>query len=133
MRDSDGKYSINYKNRHYDTNGKSDYCDEYESEIENIENFKKILKALDFSSLVIVYKKRKTFLYEDYEIALDSVKGLGEFVEIEYVGNTGGVDPAKVTSEMIDLLKKTGCGKIERNYTGYPYQILFGEGEYELY
>src|SRR3989338_1929221 len=86
LRDSDGKYSINYKNWYYDANGKSDYGDEYESKLENSDSLKKILKALNFSSLVIVDKNRKIWVYKDYEVAIDSVKGLGEFVEIEFIG-----------------------------------------------
>ena len=28
---------------------------------------------------------------------------------------------------MINFLKERGCGKIELNYKGYPYQLLFGK------
>jgi adenylate cyclase class 2 len=127
IRDSQGKYSINYKNWHYDKEGKSDYCDEYESEIKDQEDMKKILLSLNFKSLVKVDKLRKIWTYKDYEISLDSIKGLGDFVEIEYKDKEKIADPKKVTKDMIDFLKDVGCGKIERNYLGYPFQLLFPE------
>ena len=127
LRDSGGKYSINYKNWHYDDDGKSQFCDEYETEVEDAEQLKKILSALNFKSIVFVDKVRRTWINKDYEIALDSVKGLGEFVEIEYIGDDNVQDPKKITEEMVNFLKDIGCGRIERNYVGYPSQLLFPE------
>jgi adenylate cyclase class 2 len=125
LRDSGGKYSLNYKKWHFDEKGKSHYCDEYETEIKDLNQLKKILDALNFKPLVKVDKVRKVWIYKDYEIAVDTVKGLGDFVEIEYIGNDNEVNPQKVTDEMIGFLKSMPCGKIERNYVGYPFQLLF--------
>jgi len=125
LRDSDGKYSINYKNWLYNEDGKSYHCDEYETKIEDLTQLKKILDVLDFKPLVKVDKIRKIWTYKDYEIAADSVKRLGDFVEIEYIGKDEKIDPKKVTEEMVNFLKSVGCGKIKRNYVGYPFQLLF--------
>ncbi len=127
LRDSDGKYSINYKNWYFDEDGKSRHCDEYETKVEDLAQIKKILEVLNFKSIVKVDKIRKTWIYKDYEIAIDSVKELGDFVEIEYINKDEKVDPKKVTEEMINFLKSIGCGKIKRNYVGYPFQLLFPE------
>jgi len=83
------------------------------------------LNILNFKSLVKVDKVRKIWTYKNYEIAVDSVKGLGDFVEIEYVGKNEKVNPREITGEMIKFLKNIGCGKIKRNYVGYPFQLLF--------
>lgn len=125
LRDADGKFSINYKNWHTDKDGKSSYCDEYETKIEDIDKMRKIFEALNFKPVVSVDKLRKTWEYEDYEIAIDSVKGLGEFVEIEYIGGNKDIDPKIVTKEMVEFLKKLHCGGIYRNYVGYPFMLLF--------
>ncbi len=125
LRDSGGKYSITYKNWHFDESGKSNYCDEYENKIEDLVQLKKILDVLNFKPVVKVDKLRKTWTYRDYEVAVDSVKGLGDFVEIEYIGKNEKADPKKITEEMVNFLKDVGCGKIERNYVGYPFQLLF--------
>lgn len=127
LRNSDGKYSINYKNWHRDKDGKSYHCDEYETKIEDLTQLKKILEALNFKSLVNVDKIRRVWKYKDYEIAVDLVKGLGDFVEIEYIGKEEKVDPKKITEEMVNFLKSVGCGQIKRNYVGYPFQLLFPE------
>jgi len=125
LRDSSGKYSINYKNWYYDKDGKSQYCDEYETAIESKDQLNKIFSVLDIKEVVTVDKIRKLYLYQDYEIAIDSIKGLGDFVEIEYKGKIVNQKPADITKEMISFLKKIGCGKITRNYVGYPFQLLF--------
>lgn len=125
LRDSSGKFSINYKNWHYDANGKSNYCDEYETPIESLEQMENIISALDIKEVVAVDKFRKLYLYQEYEIAVDSIKDLGDFVEIEFKGNANNRDPAEITGEMVTFLKKIDCGKISRNFVGYPFQLLF--------
>jgi adenylate cyclase class 2 len=133
LRDANGKYSINYKNWHFDESGKSHYCDEFETKIEGIDQVRKILSALSFKSVVIVDKLRKIWTYKDYEVTIDSVRSLGDFVEIEYIGKDEKIDPTKITEEMVGFLKKVGCGKITRNYVGYPFLMLFPEEvKYEI-
>jgi adenylate cyclase class 2 len=125
LRNEDGKYSINYKNWHYEgDSNKSFHCDEYEAGIGDLDQVSKILKALGFKSLVKVDKIRKTWTYQDYEIDIDSVKGLGDFVEVEYIGEKE-VDPDKTAAEMIEFLKKLDCGKIKIDCIGYPFRLLF--------
>ena len=131
LRDSSGKYSINYKHWHFDETGKSHYCDEYETKIEDLDQLKKIFEVLNFKSIVKVDKIRKVWIYGEYEIAMDSVKGLGDFVEVEYIGKDNQADPKKITDEMVEFIKSINCGKITRNYVGYPFQLLF-PGEVEL-
>jgi adenylate cyclase class 2 len=129
LRDSNGKFSVNYKKWHFDSEGRGLYADEYETKIDNPEMMKKIINSLDLKSLMIVDKKRKIWKYKDYEISMDSVKGLGDFVEIEYYGERHHDDHKKITEEMIKFLKEDlGCGKLEINHSGYP-ALLLGRGE----
>lgn len=128
LRNSDGKYSLNYKNWYYDENGKSmSYCEERETKIDNIDKLKDIFNFLNFKSLVVVDKVRKVWEFEDYEIAVDKVEGLGDFVEIEYIGDTSGAELAQIVTEIKNFLKGLNCGKIILNTVGYPYQLLFPE------
>ncbi len=124
LRDSSGKYSINYKNWHYDQDGRSHYCDEYETPINDLEQLEKIFEALNMKQVITVDKIRKIWKYKDYEISLDKIVGLGDFVEIEYKSNTTK-NPTHITKEMINFLKKFNVGEISRNYVGYPFQLLF--------
>ncbi|HEY4496668.1 MAG TPA: class IV adenylate cyclase [Candidatus Paceibacterota bacterium] len=124
LRDSEGQYSINYKYWHYDGDEKSRYCDEYESRIEDIDTLRKIFKALDFRSVVTVDKYRKIWIYKHFEITMDDVKNLGDFVEIEYIGESTNLNPAEINKEMINFLKDVGCKDIQRNYVGYAFSLM---------
>ena len=97
------------------------------TKIENIDSTRKILEALEFKNIVTVDKLRKIWTFKDYEIAIDSIKGLGNFVEIEYIGKDNDVDPKQMTDEMILFLKNLGVGRITRNHVGYPFIMLFPE------
>jgi predicted adenylyl cyclase CyaB len=126
LRESD-KNAITYKNWHYDTDGKSQYCDEYETPIGNVDQMRRIFTALNIRPIITVEKTRETWKYKDYEIALDHITELGDFVEIEYKAPTE-MDPKTVTKGMIELLKQIGCGTIERNFVGYPFMLLYPQG-----
>ncbi|MHB8904293.1 MAG: class IV adenylate cyclase [Patescibacteria group bacterium] len=125
LRQTEKGNSFNYKNWYFNEDGTSNYCDEFETKIEDINSTRKILKALEFKNIVIVDKLRKIWTFKDYEIAVDSIKGLGDFVEIEYIGNDNNINPKQVTDEMILFLKNLGVGKITRNHVGYPFIMLF--------
>ncbi len=120
-----GKNSINYKYWHFEKDGKSHYCDEYETAVENPDQIRKIFKAIDIKPIVIVEKTRKIWDYQDYEVAIDKITDLGDFVEVEYKGSDKAADPKVVTDEMVKFLKRVGCTKIERNYVGYPFMLLY--------
>lgn len=127
LRTENDRYSLNYKYWHYDEQGKSHHCDEYETHVEDIQQLKSILLALNFKSLVTVEKLRKSWRIGSYQISVDNVSGLGDFVEVEYRGPETGAVPGKITEEMLAFLKKAGCGKLFRNFQGYPFLLLFPE------
>jgi predicted adenylyl cyclase CyaB len=132
LRNSDGKYSLNYKNWHYQPDGKTHHCDEFETHIDDLSSLQNIFKALDIKSIAIVDKSRQIWLYQDFEIAIDKVKKLGHFIEIEYKGFDSKTDPKIVTNRMVQFLKDHGCGTISRNFQGYPFLLLFPtEAKYE--
>lgn len=99
------------------------HCDEYEVEIDNLENMDKIFKILGLEEIATVDKIRTTYLYQDkYEIALDYVERLGYFVEIEVKEYT------KSIMEEYDLLLHTAKDLgLNLNYIdrrGYPYYLI---------
>lgn len=118
--------SVAYKRWHYDDQGHSQYCDEFETEVSDPISLRKIFAALDIKPLITVDKTRRAWHYKDYEIALDSVIELGNFVEIEYKGRDAAtVNPTSVTRAMIAFLKQHNPGRIERDYVGYPFRLLY--------
>lgn len=131
LRDSNGVFSVTYKNWHTDKDGRTQYADEYETKIDSLEQLRKIFTVIDIKPLIIVDKERAVWVYNDYEVAIDKIKGLGDFVEIEYRGENHELDPKEITSEMVKFLKDLGCGAIKRNYVGYPFMLLYPD-EIEL-
>ncbi len=129
LRRSDNKFSLNYKSWYFNDQNRASHCDEYETQVEDIKAMQKILQVLDFKPLVTVDKTRKSWLYKNYEISVDAVKGLGDFIEIEYRGKEAKVDIKKITNEMMVFLEKLGVGKVERDFRGYPYGLLKKQGK----
>lgn len=79
IRTSGNKKILTYKNH----NNKM-YCEEYEVEIDNSDNLKKIFDSIGLTKITIVNKNRKIYNYLDkYEVSLDKVDNLGYFIEIE--------------------------------------------------
>ena len=123
---------MTYKKAHYTPEGECHFRDEFETTIGDIDQARKILLALGYTPLVTVDKIRKTWRYQEYEVALDEVQDLGLFVEVEYKGEDLK-DPKLITDQMVEFLKQAGCGKIKRNYSGYPYILLLpDEVRYDL-
>ena len=127
LRDSSGECSITYKYWHQSSPGITSHCDEYETEIKDIEQARLIFKALDFTLVTTVDKTREIYHYDDFEIALDQVKGLGDFVEIEHKGDGKGEDATEITAKMVKFLKDLQVGKIYRNHVGYAFRTLSKE------
>jgi adenylate cyclase class 2 len=104
--------------------GEQECAEEYESEISNPEEFKKILDFLDFKKIITVDKQREYWLCGDIEVALDIVDGLGSFVEAEAKGNFESNASAKKACK--DFLTSIGIENINDRHIkrGYPVLIL---------
>lgn len=124
LRNSNGKFSLTYKNWYRSADKKTHHCDEYESDLGKIDQLEKIFKVLDFRPVVRVEKLRQAYKFGNYEIAVDKVKDLGDFIEIEYKGKSKK-SPKELTAEMVKFLKGLGLGSIRRNFVGYAYKRLY--------
>lgn len=111
--------SINKK-----ADGEQEYAEEYETEILNIDEFKKILGFLDFKNVITVEKQREYWMCGDIEVALDEVKGLGSFIEVEAKGDFKDTKEAK--SACIKFLENLDIDDIENIQIkkGYPQLLL---------
>lgn len=124
LRDADGAASLNYKYWHKDEQHIAHHCDEYESKVDDIDQVRRILLALNFTSMVIVDKSRRAWNYKEYEVSIDTVQGIGEFVELEYKGNDLNPDPKVIAGEMKSFLEGLHCGAVN-DQRGYPFHLLF--------
>lgn len=103
------------------------HAEEFETEVKDIDKLREILLLIDIKSLVIVDKTRETYNYNDeFEIALDSVKDLGYFIEIEAKKDFGGVEETK--KRVIEFAESIGIDSSKRVKRGYPYLLMEKKG-----
>jgi adenylate cyclase, class 2 len=76
-----------------------------------------ILQALGFQPTGRVRKLRRRYRVQGYEVALDGVEGLGEFVEVE--GEAGEEDRAAVAEGCRSLLQELGLDPSEQIRRSY--------------
>jgi adenylate cyclase class 2 len=74
-------YTLTFKGRRVGKGAKM--REELEIRVGDYEKMIKLLERLEFEKAFIIRKRRKEFVLDGVTIALDSVEGLGEFVEIE--------------------------------------------------
>src|SRR3989338_1029958 len=103
--------------------GDYDYAEEYETEISNAEELKKILGFLDFKKVITVEKYREYWMCGGIEVALDDVKGAGTFVEAEAKGNFKDEKEAK--KACIDFLENLGIKDVENTQIKHGYPQFF--------
>lgn len=105
-------------------NGEQECAEEYETEILNAEELRKILNFLDFRKVVTVDKQREYWDCGDLEIALDKIEGLGSFIEAEAKGDFGNTAEAKKAClEFLSELGIKNAREIQIN-KGYPILLL---------
>lgn len=126
LRESKKGFSLNYKKWHNEDGNKTVSCDEFETKIDNIEAFKKLFENLNFKELIVVEKNRSIWDYRDTEIAIDEVKELGNFIEIEAKGNFVNIEEAKM--HLYSILKEIEAKVGEQDFEGYPYLLLKKKG-----
>ena len=78
-------------------------------------------KLLGFHEVLYVSKKRTKCKYEDMEICLDEIDGLGSFVEVEKMTNED--DTQKIRKELFEFLKTLGIKEEDQVQKGYATMI----------
>lgn len=114
--------TINFKHFYPENTKKNDYCDEYETKVEDINIIKKIFEQLDIKERVIVEKTRDSWLYKDVEIVIDNVTDLWYFIELELKKHV--VDYKEWVVYLHEVLKKLWAKLWEQDFNWYPYLIL---------
>ena len=81
IREQNEKSVLCYKKIHREAN--PIYCDEYETEISSKDQMEKVLFALGFEIQMVIDKERVSYRLGDFHFDFDSVKNLGELMEVE--------------------------------------------------
>jgi len=123
IRKRGGKVILNYKHWYPENTEINTHCDEYETDVEDVEQLKKMFSALNFKKLVTVEKEREVYNYNDeFEIGLDIVRELGYFIEIETMKNFGSVEKAR--EKLFEFAKSIGIDTSKPDKRGYPYLLM---------
>jgi len=91
---------------------------EHETKIENSEEVHQMLLLLGWKPVVEVKKKRKKGKLGEYEICLDAVEELGNFIELEKLTDDNA-DPEKIRKELFEALKPFGLEEKDEVTRGY--------------
>ncbi len=79
----------------------------------------KRLFASLFGVLVVVRKERSLYLYKNARIHLDTVRGLGSFIEFEVLVTKGKAQARRLMKELVSAFTVT-----PRSMTGFSYSDL---------
>ncbi|MCX6731827.1 MAG: class IV adenylate cyclase [Candidatus Parcubacteria bacterium] len=117
---------LNYSFLHFKKNGWLNATDEYETLVEKPEIIEAVFKKIGLISKITVIKTRKYFICRDFEVTIDAIKGLGNFMEVEAKKNFGTID--KTRKACSDFLNSLGVEYEVKKEMGYPrmlYQKLY--------
>jgi adenylate cyclase, class 2 len=118
IRESNDKFLLTYK-----TNaGISLSKIEHETEVGSKKETENILRLLGFVPAVVVNKTRSITHYNKFEICVDNVEDLGDFIEVEIITDEG--DAELIQEEMFSFLKSLGVKKEDRVFEGYDILML---------
>jgi adenylate cyclase class 2 len=104
--------------------GEQECAEEYETEISNPEELRKILNFLNFEKVIIIEKQREYWECGNLEISLDNIKDLGFFIEVEAKGDfKDNYEAKKACFDFLKKIKINNAEDIQIN-KGYPVLLL---------
>ncbi|MEM2899892.1 MAG: class IV adenylate cyclase [Thermoplasmata archaeon] len=109
IRESD-ECTLTYKGPKVDSSTKT--REEINVKVDDANELKKIFSRLGFIFISEVRKERMKYILNDFEITLDNVSGLGNFVEVEIKGEAWELDEKRKSA--FELMSKLGLHKYER-------------------
>lgn len=114
VREEEGKYFLTYKGPKLDSETKT--REEIAIRVDDFQSITDILKNLGFNEYGVVKKHRKKMLLGKYEVCLDSVGNLGEFVEIEILtpSHLMSHEVDELREEVLEILGQLGLTRTER-------------------
>jgi adenylate cyclase class 2 len=99
---------------------------EYETTIGSAEEMHEILLLMKYQPIVKVTKHRHKGEFNEWEICLDEVEGLGRFIEVESLLAESD-DPEAVQEEMYAFLESLGVAREDRETRGYDTMVRLKE------
>jgi len=103
--------------------------EEFETGVESGETMGNILERLGYDPVATVRKERERYAYGGYEVVLDAVDGLGEFVEVETEASASSLEAER--SGAIEIVERLGLDPRTQLRTSYLELLLDSTGDGE--
>lgn len=116
--DSDDRAKVTYKGPLVDDASKT--REELETGVDNGDTMAGVIESVGFEPAATVEKRRERFHHGEYTVTLDTVDGLGEFVEVETEAEQ--IKPAREGA--VDLLERIGLDPGDGIRTSYLGLLL---------
>jgi adenylate cyclase class 2 len=124
IRKTGDKSIVTYKHKRNDSDlGK--IATEYETTVADPVAIASIFNELEFIEIAQINKIRKSWKYKEYEVVFDKVDGVGEFIEVEYVGS--GDNEEEIVNDIISFIKEAANTEIKLCKESYISLLLFPE------
>lgn len=94
---------------------------ESETEIADPSTMREIILNTGFHSMAKFSKTRRKTKYHNWEVCVDTVEGLGDFVEAEEMTEDGNSE--EIQSKLFEFLKSLGIKEEDREHFGYDVLI----------
>jgi adenylate cyclase class 2 len=122
LRKEGENYTLTFKGRRVGSGAK--IREELEVKVSDYRKMIKLLERLEFEKSFIIRKRRKEFILDNIVIALDSVKGLGEFVEMEGIVAEKGKEAElsrmkNLKTELFNLADRLGISREQLTTKSY--------------
>ena len=95
---------------------------EHETAVSSAEEARAILELMGYQQAVRVKKIRQTAHFNDYEICLDDIEGLGSFIELEQMAESEEAD--KIQKEMFTFLMSLEISPEAQVKKGYDILMI---------
>lgn len=100
------------------------YSDEFETEVADASIAKNIFANLGLNVLVVVDSTKTILTNDKFEVALEEVKGLGSFIEVEYRSSDNLEDISAAKQHIRDWLREKGIKVGNEMNAGKPELLL---------
>lgn len=131
LREQNNKTYLTYKIDKFDDNNIWLYSDEYETEVENKKQIINIIKALGLKKLLIIKNNKTSYSTDKYEIVLEEVEKLGNFMEVELCTDED-VDIKETKKEIQTFIDSLGLNVSSELHMGKP-EMMIRKGIFEEY
>lgn len=123
LREKDDKYYVAYKVDKYNA-GKWQCSEEYETEVKDLHTMEMIFDCLGLEILVVVNNTKHTFENGDFEIVIEEVEDLGNFIEVEAKNDDDRFSINEVKAKIYQFIDNLGLNISDELNSGKPELLL---------